>query len=73
MRAVLAPRLGQCLQLDVGGVASFGPTPVADDDLLGRVEALYLVLFGWIAVAGPGAISVETILARRRPLPRERS
>jgi putative oxidoreductase len=35
-------------------------------DLLGRVEVLYLVLFGWIAVAGPGAISVETILARRR-------
>ena len=35
-------------------------------DLLGKVEVLYLVLFAWIAVAGPGAISVEAIFARRR-------
>ena len=38
-------------------------------DLFGRVEVLYLVLFGWIAVAGPGAISVETVVARRRLTP----
>lgn len=38
-------------------------------DLLGRVEVLYLVLFGWIAVAGPGAISVEALLARRSLTP----
>lgn len=35
-------------------------------DLLGKVEVLYLVLFGWIAVAGPGPVSLEGLLARRR-------
>jgi putative oxidoreductase len=34
-------------------------------DLLGRVEVLYLVLFGWVAVAGPGAASLEALVARR--------
>lgn len=33
-------------------------------DLLGKVEILYFVLFAWIAVAGPGAVSVDALLAR---------
>ena len=36
--AVLAPRLGQRLQLDVGGVATLGAEVVADRDQLGGVE-----------------------------------
>ena len=33
-------------------------------DLLGRVEMLYLVLFTWIAIAGPGAVSLDGLLLR---------
>jgi len=33
-------------------------------DLLGRVEALYLVLFAWIALDGPGAVSLDALVAR---------
>jgi putative oxidoreductase len=41
-------------------------------DLLGKVEALYLVLFVWLAVGGPGAASIDAAIARRldvRPAP----
>jgi putative oxidoreductase len=34
-------------------------------DLLGKVEVLYLILFTWIAIAGPGAVSVDALIARR--------
>ena len=34
-------------------------------DLLGKVEILYFVLFAWIAVAGPGAVSLDALVARR--------
>jgi len=39
--------------------------PQADGviDLLGRVEVLYLVLFFWIAVAGPGPVSLEALVS----------
>jgi hypothetical protein len=33
-------------------------------DLLGRVEVLYLVLFAWITVDGPGAVSLDALIAR---------
>jgi putative oxidoreductase len=33
-------------------------------DLLGRVEVLYLLLFTWIAIAGPGAVSLDALLLR---------
>lgn len=33
-------------------------------DLLGRVEVLYLVLFAWIAIDGPGAVSFDALIAR---------
>jgi putative oxidoreductase len=33
-------------------------------EVLGSVEALYLILFAWIAVAGPGAVSVDGLVAR---------
>lgn len=33
-------------------------------DLLGRVEVLYLVLFVWIAIAGPGAVSLDALVLR---------
>jgi putative oxidoreductase len=39
-------------------------------DLLGRVEVLHLVLFVWIAIVGPGPVSVDALLSRvasRRP------
>jgi len=34
-------------------------------DLFGKVEALYVVLFAWIAVAGPGPVSLDALVARR--------
>jgi putative oxidoreductase len=33
-------------------------------ELLGKVEVLYIVLFAWIAIAGPGAASLDALLAR---------
>jgi len=33
-------------------------------DLLGRVEVLYLLLFAWIAIDGPGAVSLDALVAR---------
>jgi putative oxidoreductase len=35
-------------------------------DLLGRVEVLYIVLFVWLAVAGPGPVSLDGLVARLR-------
>lgn len=34
-------------------------------DLLGREEFLFIVLFGWLAVAGAGAVSLDHLVARR--------
>jgi putative oxidoreductase len=34
-------------------------------DLLGRVEVLYSVLLLWIVVSGPGAVSLDALVARR--------
>ena len=54
MRAVLAPRLGDRLQLDVGRVAAERLEVVADGDQLGRVEGQGAL------VAEPGeAVGVE--------------
>lgn len=33
-------------------------------DLLGKVETLYIVLFAWIAIAGPGAVSLDALVVR---------
>jgi len=38
-------------------VASFG-------DLYGLVEFLYIVIFAWIAAAGPGPVALDTIVER---------
>jgi putative oxidoreductase len=40
--------------------------PKADGflDVLGSVEVLYLILFSWIAIAGPGAVSLDALIAR---------
>ncbi len=38
-------------------VSSFG-------DLYGLVEFLYIVLFAWIATAGPGPVAVDTLVER---------
>ncbi|MFA5900235.1 MAG: DoxX family protein [Hyphomicrobium sp.] len=35
------------------------------ETLLGFEEVAYMALFGWLAVAGPGAISVDHLLQRR--------
>jgi putative oxidoreductase len=32
-------------------------------EVLGRVEVLYVVLFAWIAIAGPGAVSLDALIA----------
>ncbi|MGH7818726.1 MAG: DoxX family protein [Candidatus Binatia bacterium] len=40
--------------------------------LLGLVETLYIVLFAWIAIAGPGPVSLDRLLeraVRREPRP----
>jgi putative oxidoreductase len=34
-------------------------------DLLGKVETLYVVLFVWLAVRGPGPVSLDALVARR--------
>ncbi len=34
------------------------------DDLLGLEETLYFAIFFWLAIAGPGALSVDYILQR---------
>jgi putative oxidoreductase len=49
--AILTAQLGQ-----VHGVA----------DLFGLVEFAYLAVLVWLAVAGPGALSVDHAIARRR-------
>jgi putative oxidoreductase len=33
-------------------------------DFLGQEEWFYIVIFAWLAVAGPGAISIDRLLAR---------
>jgi putative oxidoreductase len=33
-------------------------------DLLGKAELLYIVLFGWLAIGGAGAVSLDALLAR---------
>jgi putative oxidoreductase len=35
------------------------------ETLLGFEEVAYMALFGWLAVAGPGPLSLDYILARR--------
>jgi putative oxidoreductase len=39
------------------------------ETLLGFEEAAYMALFGWLAVAGPGPISLDHLLMRRRGSP----
>ena len=39
----------------------------AFSDIFGLSEFLYIVLFIWLIVAGPGAVSVDHFLARRLP------
>jgi putative oxidoreductase len=39
---------------DIGGLS----------DLLGFVEALYIVLLAWLATAGPGPISLDRVAVR---------
>ena len=38
-------------------------------DLLGRQEFLYIVLLGWLAIAGAGAVSLDAIAARVLRMP----
>ena len=35
-------------------------------DLLGLLEIAYLIVFVWLAIAGPGALSLDHLIARRR-------
>jgi putative oxidoreductase len=35
-------------------------------DLFGLLEFVYLIVFVWLAIAGPGALSLDHLLARRR-------
>jgi putative oxidoreductase len=35
------------------------------ETLLGFEEVAYMALFGWLAVAGPGPISLDELLKRR--------
>ncbi|WP_439542037.1 DoxX family protein [Hyphomicrobium sp.] len=35
------------------------------ETLLGFEEVAYMALFGWLAVAGPGAVSLDALLQRR--------
>jgi putative oxidoreductase len=37
------------------------------ETLLGFEEVSYMALFGWLAVAGPGPISLDRLLRRARP------
>lgn len=41
-------------------------------DLLGREEFLFIVLLGWLAIAGAGPISLDAILARTLRMPGSR-
>jgi putative oxidoreductase len=35
-------------------------------DLFGLLEFVYLIVFVWLAIAGPGALSLDHLIARRR-------
>jgi len=35
-------------------------------DLFGLLELVYLIVFVWLAIAGPGALSIDHLIARRR-------
>lgn len=50
--AILAAKLGQVDSLET---------------LLGFEEVAYMALFGWLAVAGPGPVSLDRLLQRRFP------
>jgi len=62
--ARLAAALLTCTMV-VATVTAVWPQVDGILELLGKIEVLYFVLFVWIAVAGPGAISLDAILARR--------
>ena len=49
----------------VATVTAVWPQAEGIVDLLGKVEVLYFVLFAWIAVDGPGALSLDALLAPR--------
>jgi putative oxidoreductase len=36
-------------------------------DLANTIELTYLVMFAWLVVAGAGAVSIDHLIARRRP------
>lgn len=50
--AIIAAKLGQVDSLET---------------LLGFEEVAYMALFGWLAVAGPGPVSLDAVLQRKFP------
>src|SRR3954447_25670423 len=68
MLAGLATRLA-ALPLAVTMVVALVTAKRADiaglGDLFGTVEWTYLLLFAWIALAGPGPLSLDHLIARR--------
>ena len=78
-RAPISANRGRAARLLVGGIIGWHAglvvaiiTAKASDitafsDIFGLSEFLYIVLFIWLIVAGPGAVSVDHFLARRLP------
>jgi putative oxidoreductase len=60
-RLAAIPRVGTMV---VAIATAIWPDVTGLADLLGKVEVLYIVLFAWIAIAGPGAVSVDAVIAR---------
>jgi putative oxidoreductase len=52
---IMIVALKTALAADIGGFS----------DLVGLTEYLYLVLLVWLAVAGPGKIALDTLIARK--------
>jgi putative oxidoreductase len=60
-RVMAVPLMGTMV---VAIVTAIWPDAEGLVDLLGKVEVLYLIVFAWMAVAGPGAASMDAVLWR---------
>src|SRR5690606_19216155 len=60
-RLAAVPLMGTMV---VAIATAISPDVAGLTDLLGRVETLYLVLFAWLAIDGPGAVSLDALVAR---------